>query len=70
MEQYVDLKFLVKRSETAIESYAVVKEVCGHEFLSLIQGFEWFKRFKERRGTTEDDALPRQPCTSKMDASI
>ncbi|KAJ8963061.1 hypothetical protein NQ318_018525 [Aromia moschata] len=45
-------------------------EVYGNECLSRIQVFEWFKRFKEGRQTTEDDPRPGQPSTSKPDENI
>jgi hypothetical protein len=50
--------------------YGLLKEVYGDECLSCTQVFEWFKRFKEGRGETEDDPCPGRPCTSKTDAKI
>ncbi|KAJ8957992.1 hypothetical protein NQ318_001994 [Aromia moschata] len=59
------LKFLVKLGKTFTEAYTMVKEVYGNECLSRTQVFEWFKRFKERRETTEDEPRPGRPSTSK-----
>ncbi|KAJ8942173.1 hypothetical protein NQ318_002846 [Aromia moschata] len=49
MEQWVNLKFLVKLGKTFTEAYAMLKEVYGNEYLSRTQVFELFKRFKEKR---------------------
>ncbi|KAJ8963398.1 hypothetical protein NQ318_018877 [Aromia moschata] len=70
MEQRVNLKFLVKLGKTFTEAYAMLKEVYGNERLFRTQVFEWFKRFKEGRETTEDDPRPGRPSTSKMDKNI
>ncbi|KAJ8958040.1 hypothetical protein NQ318_002046 [Aromia moschata] len=70
MEQRVYLKFLVKLGKNFTDAYAMLKEVYGNECLSDTQVFEWFKRFKERRETTEDDPRPGRPSTSKTDENI
>ena len=69
-EQRVNLKFLVKLGKSFTEAYAVLKEVYRNECLSRTQVFEWFKRFKEGRETTEDDPRPGWPTTSKTDQNI
>ncbi|KAJ8948191.1 hypothetical protein NQ318_010467 [Aromia moschata] len=48
----------------------MLKEVYGSECVSCTQVFEWFKRFKEGRKTTEDDPRPGRPSTSKTDENI
>ncbi|KAJ8958122.1 hypothetical protein NQ318_006051 [Aromia moschata] len=58
MEQRDNLKFLVKLGKTFTETYAMLKELYGNECLSRTQVFEWFKRFKAERLTTEDDPRP------------
>ncbi|KAJ8962487.1 hypothetical protein NQ318_000875 [Aromia moschata] len=65
MEQRVNLKFLVKLEKICTEAYVMLKEVYGDECLSRTQVFEWFKRFKEGRETTEDG-----PSTSKTNENI
>ncbi|KAJ8941077.1 hypothetical protein NQ318_003258 [Aromia moschata] len=70
MEQRVNLKFLVKPGKTFTEAYAMLKEVHGNECLSRTQVFEWFKPFKVRRETTEDNPRPGRPSTSKADDNI
>ncbi|KAJ8955159.1 hypothetical protein NQ318_009052 [Aromia moschata] len=64
MEQRVNLKFLVNLEKTFIEAYAILKEVYKNKCLFRTQVFEWFKRFKEGRETTEDDQRPGRPSTS------
>ncbi|KAJ8943434.1 hypothetical protein NQ318_015713 [Aromia moschata] len=70
MEQGVNVKSLVKLGKTFTEAYATLKEVYGNEFLSRTQVFEWFKRFKEGRETTEDDPRPGHVSKSKTDENI
>ncbi|KAJ8939419.1 hypothetical protein NQ318_020874 [Aromia moschata] len=70
MEQRVNLKFLVKLGKTFTEAHAMSKQVYGNDCLSRKQVFEWFKRFKQERETTEDDPRPGQPSTSKTDENI
>ncbi|KAJ8959152.1 hypothetical protein NQ318_022413, partial [Aromia moschata] len=48
----------------------MLKEVYGNKCLFLTQVFEWFKRFKEGRETTEDNPRPGLSSTSKMDENI
>ncbi|KAJ8937786.1 hypothetical protein NQ318_012266 [Aromia moschata] len=48
----------------------MLNEVYGNECLSRTQVFEWGKRFKEERETTEDDPLPGRPSTSKTDEKL
>ncbi|KAJ8961743.1 hypothetical protein NQ318_021343 [Aromia moschata] len=48
----------------------MLREVYGNECLSRTQVFEWFKRFKEERETTEDDPRLGRPSTSKTDENI
>ncbi|KAJ8953560.1 hypothetical protein NQ318_002980 [Aromia moschata] len=48
----------------------MLKEVYGNECLSRTRVFEWFKRSKEGRETTEDDPRSGRPSTSKTDKNI
>ncbi|KAJ8958130.1 hypothetical protein NQ318_006066 [Aromia moschata] len=69
MEQRVNLKFLENWGKL-LQAYTMLKEVYGDECLSRTQVFEWFKRFKEGRETTEDDPRPGRPSTSKTGENI
>ncbi|KAJ8946027.1 hypothetical protein NQ318_023275 [Aromia moschata] len=72
MEQRVNLKFLFKLWKTFTEAIAMLKEVYGNKCLSRRQVFEWFRRYKEGRETTDpkDDPRPGRPLTSKTDENI
>ncbi|KAJ8948150.1 hypothetical protein NQ318_009238 [Aromia moschata] len=67
LEQRVNLKFPVKLGKTFTKAYAMLKEMYGNESLSCTQVFEWFKRFKEGRETTEDDPRPGRPSTENIE---
>ncbi|KAJ8954770.1 hypothetical protein NQ318_014877 [Aromia moschata] len=64
------ISFLVKLGKTFTEAYSMLQEVYGNECLFRTQVFEWFKRFKEGRETTEDDPRPGPPSMSKTDEDI
>jgi hypothetical protein len=64
------VKFLAKLGKCSTKTYALSMEVYDDECLSHTQVFEWFKRFKEGRGETEDDLHPGRPCTSETGANI
>ena len=70
VEQHVNVKFCVKLGKSTTETYDSLKRVYGDEYLSHIQVFEWFKRFKEGREEIRDDLHPGHPSTSKTDANI
>jgi len=50
----VNIKFLIKLGKSATETYNLLTEVYGDQFLSRTQVFEWFK-FKEGREYVGDD---------------
>ncbi|KAJ8961478.1 hypothetical protein NQ318_014726 [Aromia moschata] len=52
------------------QTYVMLKEVYRNECLSHTQVFEWFKRFKEGRETTEDEPRHRRTSMSKTDENI
>jgi hypothetical protein len=58
VQQGVNVKFLAKLGKSAIEMYNLLMKVYGDELLSCTQVLEWFKRFKEGRGETEDNPCP------------
>ncbi|KAJ8955017.1 hypothetical protein NQ318_000449 [Aromia moschata] len=70
MEQQIHLKLLVKPGKTFTEAYTMLKEVYGNKCLFRTQVFEWFKRSKEGRETTEDDPRLGWSSTSKTDENI
>ncbi|KAJ8943946.1 hypothetical protein NQ318_016104 [Aromia moschata] len=60
----------IGNESSSTQAYAMLKDVYGNECLSRIQLFEWFKRFKEGRETTEDNPRPGRPSTLKTDENI
>jgi hypothetical protein len=54
VEQRVNVKFLAKLGKFATETYGLLMEVYGDEYVSRTQVFVWFKRFKEGRGEIEE----------------
>lgn len=66
-EQRVYIKFCLKVSKNAIETYAMIKTAFGDDLLSRLKTFEWFQRFKNGRESTEDDPRSERPSTSRND---
>jgi hypothetical protein len=54
VQQRVNMKFVAKLGKFAIETYSLLMEVYGDEYLFRTQVFELFRRFKEGRGEIED----------------
>ncbi|KAL4090659.1 hypothetical protein QTP88_025453 [Uroleucon formosanum] len=66
-EQRVCIKFCLKLGKNATETYEMIKTAFGDDSLSRSKIFEWFKRFKNGRETTEDDPRSGRPSTSRND---
>lgn len=54
-EQRVAIKFCVKLGKSATETFEMLKTAYREGALSRSRSFEWHKRFKMGRETTEDD---------------
>ena len=61
VEQCVNIKFLTKLVKSATETYNLLTEVYGDQYLSRTQVFEWFKKFKEGREYVGDDPKSGRP---------
>ena len=70
MEQRINLKFLVKLRKTPIECFKLLKEVYGEDVMSIMQIFEWHKRFEKGREEVEDDPKTGRPSTMRKDKNI
>jgi len=57
IEQRINLKFLVKLGKSATESFRLLTDVYGDDFMSRPRVLEWHKRFRERR-EEDDDSKP------------
>lgn len=66
-EQRVCIKFCLKLGKNATETYTMIKTAFGNDYLSRSVIFEWFKRFKDGRQSTEDDPRSGRPSTSRND---
>jgi hypothetical protein len=54
-EQRICVKFCVKLGKSFTETFAMLKTAFGNEALGRIQTYEWWKRFKDGRTSTDDD---------------
>ena len=45
-------------------------QVYGREAVNRISVYEWFKRFREGKGTTEDEPRSSRPSTSRTPEMI
>jgi hypothetical protein len=63
-EQRVNIKFCVKLGKTFTETHEMLKQVYGDQCMGRTQCYEWFKRFKDSRQSTDNDPRPGRPETS------
>jgi transposase len=63
-EQHVNIKFYVKPGKTFTETHEMLKQVYGDQCVGRTQCYEWFKRFKDGRKSTDDDPRLGRPSTS------
>jgi len=69
-EQRICIKFCFKLNKTAAETRRILKEFFGEQALSQARTFEWFKRFKDGRGSVEDRKHSGRPSTFKTPEMI
>ena len=65
LEQCYAIKFCIKLSENATETYEKLKRACGEHAVSRAQVFRWHKAFLDGRESVEDEPRSGRPCTSK-----
>ena len=53
LEQRISIKFCVKLNKSASETHHLLKEAYGDEVMSRARVFNWHKRFKEGRATSQ-----------------
>ncbi|KAL4126147.1 hypothetical protein QTP88_010376 [Uroleucon formosanum] len=66
-EQRVCIKFCLKLGKNATKTYTMIKTAFGEYSLSRSVTFEWYKRFKDGRQSTDDDPRSGRPSTSRKD---
>ena len=69
-EQRLALKFMQKEGETATKAYSRLQVVYGEKCMSRTRAFEWFKRYKHGRTSTDNDTHKRRPATAVNDENI
>ena len=65
MEKRANIKFCYKLGKTASETREMLVQVYGKEAVSRKYVYEWFKRFREGKETTENAPLSGRPSTSR-----
>jgi transposase len=63
-ERRVNITFCVNLGKTFTETREMLKQVYGDQCVGRTQCYEWFKRFKGGRKSTDDDPRPGRPSTS------
>jgi hypothetical protein len=63
-------KFCFKLGKTFTETFEMLQKVFGLESMSCTRTYEWQRRFKDSRTSTEDDPRSGWPSTSTDDGSI
>jgi histone-lysine N-methyltransferase SETMAR len=69
-EQRVCIKFCYKVGKSATETYVLLNQAYGDVVLAQSNCFEWFKRFKNGRTSTEDDERVGRPPTAVTAGNI
>jgi len=60
----VNIKFCYKLGKTVTETHEMLVQVYGTEAVSRKCVYNWFKRFRDRKETTEDKPHSGRPSTS------
>ena len=59
-----------KEGETCTNAYTRLRAVYGEQCMSRSRVFEWFKRFKDGRASTDNNSRSRRPATAVNDENI
>jgi len=65
MEQQVNIKFCYKLGKTATEMHEMLVQAYGTEAVSRKCFYDWFKRFRDGKETTEDEPRSGRLSTSR-----
>ena len=69
-EQRVCIKFCLENGKTCAETLQMLRTAFGEDCLSQAVVYQWFRRFKEGRGSFKDDPRPGRPSTSRNEEMI
>ena len=64
LEQRFAIKFMHKEGETAINVYNRLRSAYGEHCISRPQSFQWIKRFRDSRMSTDNDTRSGRPATT------
>ena len=69
-EQRVCVKFCCKLGKNFTETFQLLNQAYGQDFMSRTQCYEWCKCFNDGRMSVDEDPRPGQPSTSTDDDHI
>jgi len=69
-EQSICIEFCFKIRKTVTETCQLLQQAFGEDAIGRKQVFDWFRRFKERRTSTEIDLRSGRPSTSRNEEMI
>jgi hypothetical protein len=64
-KQRICVKFCFKVGKRAAETHDMLHEAYSNDALSQTMTYEWLKRFRNGRTSTDDDELSGKPSTSR-----
>jgi hypothetical protein len=69
-EQGICIKFFFRLGKTASETKRMLKEAFGDNALSQTQTYEWFKHFKNRWMSVDEEECSGRPLTGATTESV
>jgi len=69
-EQRICIKFCFKIVKTATETYQLLQQAYGEDTMGRTQVFDWLRRFKEGRTSSESDPRSGRRSTSRNEEMI
>jgi len=70
IEQRYAIKFMQKEGETFTNCYTRLRAVYREQCMSRCRVFEWFKRFRDGRASTDNNSRSGRPATAVNDENI
>ena len=64
------IKFCVKLGRNGVETFEMLRTAFSEQCLRRASIFEWHKKFKEGRGSVDDNLWSGRPTTSKTDDCV
>ncbi len=70
IEQWLNLKFLVKLGKSRTKINEMLPMVCGKDTLKSVTVYKWMKHFQEGHEDIGDDVLNGQPSASHTEENV